>query len=94
MEPVFGAFIAGCVVTAVFVYDLLPGVAGIISIACIDGEKKADIVLTSTIRPTTTHPTVSNLWMLVILQNTPPKMTLSYKYSLNIGVILCFRMGG
>ena len=70
MEPVFGAFIVGCVVNAVFVFDLLLGVAGIISAASIDGVKKADIVLTSTIRPTRTHPTVSNLWMLVILQNT------------------------
>ena len=68
MEPAFGAFIAGCVVTAVFVLVLLPGAAGTISAACIDGEKNADIVLTRTIRPTRTHPIVSNLWMLVILQ--------------------------
>jgi hypothetical protein len=68
MKPVFGAFIAGCVVTAVFVYGLLPGVAGNMSAACMDGEKNADIVLARTIRPTRTHPIVSNLWMLVILQ--------------------------
>jgi hypothetical protein len=68
MKPLFGAFIAGCVVTAVFVYALLPGVAGIMSAACIAGEKNADIVLASTIRPTRIHPIVSNLWMLVILQ--------------------------